>query len=75
VLNCSTRSFERYRIGLPRQGTWRVRLNSDSPAYSDDFGAVDSYDPIAGDPGADGLPWGADIAIGPYTALILSQDS
>jgi 1,4-alpha-glucan branching enzyme len=74
VLNCSTRSFDQYRIGLPRPGTWRVRLDSDSPGYSEDFGTVHSHDPTAGEPGADSLPWAADIAIGPYTTLILSQD-
>jgi 1,4-alpha-glucan branching enzyme len=74
VLNCSARVITGYRIGLPRPGGWRVRLNSDWQGYSDDFGAVSSLDPIAGEPGGGGMAWGADIAIGPYTALILSQD-
>ena len=74
VLNCSASAIDRYRIGLPRPGTWRVRLNSDWSGYSDDFGAVHSADPSAGEPGAGGMAWAADVAIGPYTALILSQD-
>jgi len=74
VLNCSSRVLEGYRIGLPRPGAWRVRLNSDWTGYSDDFGAVHSADAVAGVPGAGGMDEAADVAIGPYSALILSQD-
>ena len=74
VVNCSARALSGYRIGLPRPGPWRVRFNSDWIGYSDDFGTVPSLDPLAGPPGAGGMAWSADLSVGPYTALILSQD-
>jgi 1,4-alpha-glucan branching enzyme len=74
VLNCSSQVIDRYRIGLPRPGAWRVRLNSDWSGYSDDFGAVHSADPFAGESGVAGMASAADVALGPYAALILSQD-
>jgi 1,4-alpha-glucan branching enzyme len=74
VVNCSSEAFATYRVGFPRPGTWRVRMNTDWSGYGEDFGAVHSHDPVAGGAGADGMAWAGDVAIGPYSALILSQD-
>lgn len=75
VVNASHRSFAHYRIGMPRAGRWRVRLNSDWAGYGPDFGDQPSFDTTAGAPGMDGMPAAASLGIGPYTAVILSQDS
>lgn len=74
VVNCSAQPFARYHVGLPRSGRWHVRLNTDWDGYSEDFGAVDTYDATASEPGADGMAWSGDVALGPYSAVILSQD-
>jgi 1,4-alpha-glucan branching enzyme len=74
VLNVANRAFADYRIGFPRGGLWRVRFNSDWSGYSDDFGNHFSYDTVAGGGPADGLPHSGNVGIGPYTAIILSQD-
>jgi 1,4-alpha-glucan branching enzyme len=74
VLNVANRAFADYRIGFPRGGLWRVRFNSDWSGYSDDFGNHFSYDTVAGGGLADGLPHSGNVGIGPYTAIILSQD-
>ena len=74
VLNFSDRSYRDYRIGFPRVGKWRVRFNSDSRDYSDDFGAQDTFDTDAVVLEGDGLPFSGSVGIGPYTAVILSQD-
>ncbi|MGH8909568.1 MAG: alpha-amylase family glycosyl hydrolase, partial [Egibacteraceae bacterium] len=74
VLNVSARAFADYRIGFPRPGLWRVRLNSDWRGYSDDFGDQPGYDTAADGPARDGMPASANLGIGPYTALILSQE-
>jgi 1,4-alpha-glucan branching enzyme len=73
VLNFSSTAFPAYRIGFPREGTWYVRFNSDAPVYDKDFGAVNSYDPVAVLGRTDDLVYGGDVGIGPYSALILSQ--
>jgi len=75
VLNFANRSYAGYRVGLPRGGAWRVRLNSDWRGYSSVFTDHDSFDCWAA-PGrtADAMPFSADVGLGPYTAVILSQD-
>jgi len=73
VINFANRTNDSYTLGLPRGGSWKVRFNSDSRLYSDDYGDHPGHDAHA-DPGArDGLPCTARIGLGPYTALILTQ--
>ena len=74
VLNFANRGYDSYTVGFPREGRWRVRLNSDWQGYSPDFGSHTSFDTTASPPGRDGMPFQADVGLGPYTAVILSQD-
>jgi 1,4-alpha-glucan branching enzyme len=73
IANFSGRAFPVYQIGLPQGGTWRVRLNSDSIAYSADYGGTSSPDVTAAQRSRDGFPWEGTLAIGAYSALVLSQ--
>jgi len=74
LLNVSARAYDDYRVGFPRPGRWRVRFNSDFSGYSGDFGDHRSDDTTADGPPRDGMPASAGVGIGPYTAVILSQD-
>jgi 1,4-alpha-glucan branching enzyme len=74
VLNVSNRAFTSYRMGLPRPGTWRLRLNTDWQRYGDDFGGHPGSDIVADGGPQDGLPASGATEIGPYSALIFSQD-
>lgn len=74
ILNFANRSYSSYNIGMPRQGNWRVRFNSDWKGYSDDFGNQAGYHTVSSPNRKDGMPYSANIGIGPYSALILSQD-
>jgi 1,4-alpha-glucan branching enzyme len=74
LLNFSNRAFDRYTIGVPRSGLWRVRLNSDWSGYDPAFGNQLSLDGVAGEMPYDGLPFSIQIGIGAYAALIMSQD-
>ena len=78
VANFSNRARPAYTIGFPRSGVWRVRLNSDLRQYAAEFSNVRCPDVVAAAPpgqtGADGMPAWGNIAIGPYSVLILSQD-
>ena len=74
VVNMANQSYGSYMIGFPRDGLWRVRFNSDWNGYSSDFGNQLSYDTTAGQPGRDGMPFSGNVGIGPYTAIILSQE-
>ena len=75
ALNFANRGYNNYTIGLPRAGQWRVRFNSDWAGYDPSFGNWPGYDTETDQGARDGPPAAANIGIGPYTALILSQDS
>jgi 1,4-alpha-glucan branching enzyme len=74
ILNFANRAYDSYALGFPRPGTWRLRFNSDWRGYDPDFGGHPSFDTPAGDAGRDHLPSSGSIGLGPYSALILSQD-
>ena len=74
VASFSHEAREVYRIGFPREGIWKLRLNSDWRGYSDDFGNFASADVTAGPGECDGYPVAAEIGIAPYSVLIFSQD-
>jgi len=76
LANFANRGYADYRIGLPRAGRWRVRLNSDWRGYSPAFTDHPSFDlDASGADATDGMPCGGAVGIGPYTCLILSQDA
>jgi 1,4-alpha-glucan branching enzyme len=74
VLNLSAVGLASYLLGLPRGGTWRVRFNSDWSGYDPGFGDWPSFDCQAAPEPRDGFGFTGSLGIGPYTALILSQD-
>jgi 1,4-alpha-glucan branching enzyme len=75
VANFGNRSYDSYTLGFPRAGDWRVRFNSDWQGYSADFGNQAGYDTSTGGGSRDGMPFQANVGIGPYSVLILSQDN
>ncbi len=74
IANFANRGYDSYSIGLPRGGVWRVRFNSDWGGYSPVFTSHPSFDLNASADSRDGMPFSGAVGIGPYTALILSQD-
>jgi 1,4-alpha-glucan branching enzyme len=74
VANFGNRGYQDYALGFPRAGQWRVRFNSDWEGYSADFGNAPGYDTAAGGGMRDNMPCQANVGIGPYSVLILSQD-
>jgi 1,4-alpha-glucan branching enzyme len=75
VANCANRSYGSYTLGFPRAGRWRVRFNSDWQGYSADFGNQLGYDTVAGPGPMDAMAFHANVGLGPYSVLILSQDN
>jgi len=74
IVNLGNRAYTNYNIGFPRAGTWRVRFNSDWIGYGADYSNTLSYDTTAVAGPRDGMGFQADVGIGPYTVIILSQD-
>ena len=75
VANFGNRSYESYSLGFPRAGYWQVRFNSDWQGYSADFGSQLGYDTFASGESRDGMLFQANVGVGPYSVLILSQDN
>jgi 1,4-alpha-glucan branching enzyme len=75
IANFANRSYQSYTIGFPRAGFWKLRFNSDWKGYSVLFGDHFSYDTVAFDGSADNMPCYGNIGIGPYSAIILSQEN
>ena len=75
VANFANRAYDSYTLGFPRAGAWRVRFNSDWRGYGPDFGDRPGFDATASALPMHGLPARASIGVGPYSALILSQDA
>ncbi len=74
VLNFADRAYDAYRVGFPRPGPWRVRLNSGWGGYGDGPGGAASFDTRAGGGPLDSMPASGAVGIGAYSAVILSQD-
>ncbi|HSU14075.1 alpha-amylase family glycosyl hydrolase [Longimicrobium sp.] len=74
VLNFADRSYDGYWLGMPRGGEWKVRFNSDWTGYGEDFLGTPSNDTRADGAPMHGMPHSAAVGMGPYTAVILSQD-
>ncbi len=74
VANFSAHPKQGYRIGLPAEGRWVVRFNSDSRFYDQEFSDIGPAEVQATGTDRDGLPAEAALDIAPYSALILSQE-
>ncbi len=73
VANFANKPLYNYILGLPREGLWRLRFNSDWQGYSDDFGNFLSTDTRAESGEYDGFPWHGLVSIAPYSVLIFSR--
>ncbi|MBF0488887.1 MAG: alpha amylase C-terminal domain-containing protein, partial [Nitrospirae bacterium] len=74
AVNMTNQGRYDYVIGFPQAGLWKVRFNSDSNSYDQDFANHPTPNVDAYEEATDGLPCSGKISIGPYTALIFSQD-
>jgi 1,4-alpha-glucan branching enzyme len=73
LANFSADGFPSYNVGVPSPGTWYVRLNSDWNGYSSDFQNFESHHTRANPQPRHGLACSADVGVGPYSLIILSQ--
>lgn len=74
ILNLSSQPITDYALGVPSAGTWRVRFNSDSSAYSPDFNDHPAVDTEALPEPADGYAHRIVTGVSAYSVIILSQD-
>ena len=75
LANFADRTHANYTIGVPRDGRWRVRFNSDWGGYDQEFGNFESVDSVAEEGIYDDQPYHASFGLAPYSVLIISQDA
>jgi 1,4-alpha-glucan branching enzyme len=63
----------KFEIGFPKVGTWKLLFNSDWKGYSKVFTDYPSGDVIAQSGDCDGLPAKGAFDIGPYSVLVFGQ--
>ena len=68
LANFSGSAQNTYSVTFPTAGNWYTHLNSDSTTYGPDYGNAGSAMVTAS-----GSPARANVTIGPYSALIMSQ--
>lgn len=74
VLNFANKEHRDYYIGVPEEGTWKVRFNSDWKGYDSSFTDTPAIEAEAFEGKKDDHDYSAAINLGPYNALILSKD-
>lgn len=74
VLNFANREHKDYVIGVPEEGVWKVRFNSDWKGYDESFTDTTALEAETFESKKDGQEFSAAINLGPYNALILSRD-
>jgi 1,4-alpha-glucan branching enzyme len=73
IVNLMNKAYTEYDIGVADAGPWRVRLNTDSTAYSDDFVAGQTGSVSARLGAKDGKPYTLPLVLGAYSAMVLSH--
>jgi len=75
VVNLTTEPVWDYSVGLPRAGRWHVRCNTDSPLFGPGLGRVHASAVDSEPEWCDGYPQRGRVTVGPYAAVIYSQDA
>ncbi len=73
VLNFANKGYTRYDVGAPDAAPWRVRVNSDLPAYGSDFTGTMTGSVTPALRAKDGKPYALPLALGPYAAVVLTR--
>jgi len=74
IANFSAWPLNNYRVGMPRSGMWRCRMNSDWNGYANDYANTLCVDVEANGNSYDGLSQSAVLNIGAYSFVVYSQD-
>lgn len=74
ILNFADKVHEHYNIGVPEEGLWKVRFNSDWEGYDASFGNHHTFDTETIEGVKDEQQYNIHVSLSPYNALILSRD-
>lgn len=73
VVNLRNQPYTEYDVGVADATPWRIRMNTDLPAYGADFTGTQTgtVTPILRT--KDGRPYALPLALGPYSAIVLTR--
>lgn len=74
VINFANKTHKDYIIGVPEEGVWKVRFNSDSKGYDPSFNDTPALEAETFESKKGDHEFGISINVGPYNALMLSRD-
>ena len=74
ILNFANKEHKDYVIGMPEEGLWKVRFNSDWKGYDESFTDSPALETETFESNQHDHEYSAAIHLGPYNALILSRD-
>lgn len=79
VANFGNRTHEDYRVGVPAEGVWKVRVNTDSAQYDEaepgGFPPTEVQDALADAGAFNNQRHSIEITLPAYSAVVLSQDA
>jgi 1,4-alpha-glucan branching enzyme len=73
IANFANQARQGYTIGLPADGNWTVRFNSDWAGYDSDFQNFPCFGTEAQSGDYDGFPQHGSFDLGPYAVVVLSR--
>ena len=73
VVNFASTAYTEYDVGVPDANAWRVRVNTDLPAYGSDFTGTESGSVTPVLRAKDGKPYTLPLALGAYSAIVLTR--
>jgi 1,4-alpha-glucan branching enzyme len=74
LVNFANQPHQGYTIGLPAEGSWQVRFNSDWHGYDEEFADFPTFGTHTQAGSYDGLPQHGQLDLGPYAVVVLSRD-
>jgi 1,4-alpha-glucan branching enzyme len=73
VLNLRKKAYQEYDVGVPADGSWRIRLDTDWQAYGADFGGGQQGSVATLPKQKDGHPYTLPVKLGEYAAVVFSR--
>lgn len=74
IANFANETYKGYTVGLPQEGNWELRFNSDWKGYDKEFSDQATFTVEAQEGETNGMPYYGLLDIGPYTVLLFSQN-
>ena len=73
IANFANKAYAEYDVGVPDAKPWRVRMNTDLPAYGSDFTGTQTGTVTPFALAKDEQPYAVPLVLGAYSAIVLTR--